>query len=93
MFLNENDYDYLNDKEYSKFNPDEIDKVLKKKDKEELMSKVFNLNETIRIAVILIDVLQFSYEKSSDLLDIPEDVLALRLFYGRKKLAEELIKS
>lgn len=93
FFPNEDEYDYLNDKEYYEISFKEIEEVLKKKNNEDLLGEIFNLNEKIRIALILNDVLKFNYEKSSDLLDIPEDVFALRLFYGRKKLVEKLTKT
>lgn len=61
--------------------------------KKEVADALQNVTETYRIAVILKDIQEFSYNEISEMLDIPVGTVRSRISRGRVMLKNEMIKS
>jgi len=68
--------------------PDEV--YEQKELKENLWSAIYNLSETDREIIILREFQNNSYQEISELLNCPVGTVMSRLYYARKKLAEEM---
>lgn len=68
--------------------PDE--EFLSKVPQEEIIPALDELPDEFRVAVVLSDIHQYSYEEIAEKLDIPLGTVRSRIFRGRKRLREAL---
>ena len=67
--------------------------LIEKDTKTEVHFLISNLPEKLKIAVILVDIEEISYEEAAKILEISLSALKSRVFKGRRKLAELIQKN
>ena len=84
--LPEHEITYMSDNKLGR--PDEV--YEQKELKEYLWSAIYNLSEMDREIIILREFQNNSYQEIAELLNCPVGTVMSRLYYARKKLAEEM---
>ncbi len=74
--------------------PDNTEAALIEKDtRTEVHFLISNLPEKLKVAVVLVDIEEISYEEAAKILEISLSALKSRVFKGRRKLAELIAKN
>lgn len=74
------------------FAENDLERMLSTIEPGKIKSALLDLPVYLKISVLLKDILKKSYEEASDLIDIPVDVLALRLNSARKLIYVNLLE-